>query len=110
MNRVGGGILILVLGLSVAAAQDPGTGKPATPAEQYQALLKEYHAASQDVFSRAKTDEERSKTLASVGPSASMARSRLSCSRYGKREAGQPIRYRGPVLSPPEGKRWWTWW
>jgi hypothetical protein len=66
MNRVGGGNLILVLGLSVAATQDPGTGTPATPAEQYQALLKECQAASQDIFSRAKTDEERNKTLARV--------------------------------------------
>jgi hypothetical protein len=66
MTRIGGGILILVLGLSVATAQDPGTGKPATPAEQYKALLKEYQAASQDIFSRAKTDEERNKALASV--------------------------------------------
>src|SRR5262245_62234521 len=60
-----GGILVLVFGLSLAAGQE-AQDKPATPAEQYQALLKEYHAASQDLFSRAKTDEERNKTLASV--------------------------------------------
>src|SRR5262245_7709501 len=66
MNRIGGGILILVLGPLAASAQDPGTGKPATPAEQYKALLKEYQAASQDVFSRAKTDEERNQVLGSV--------------------------------------------
>jgi hypothetical protein len=66
MKRIGGGMLILVLGLSVAAAQDPGKGKPATPAEQYKALLKEYHAASQDVYSRAKTDEERNKLLPNI--------------------------------------------
>src|SRR5262245_37379094 len=40
--------------------------KPATPAGQYQVLLKEYQAASQDIFSRAKTDEERNKTLGNV--------------------------------------------
>src|SRR5262249_597250 len=66
MNRIGGGILILVLGLSMAAAQDPGKGKPATPAEQYKALLKEYQVASQDLYSRAKTDEERNKLLPRV--------------------------------------------
>jgi hypothetical protein len=63
---MGGGILLLALGLSVAAAQGPGTGKPAAPAEQYQALLKEYQAASRDIFSRAKTDAERNKNLARV--------------------------------------------
>src|SRR5712692_8126583 len=66
MNRIGGGMLILVFGLSVAAAQDPGKGEPAKPAEQYKALLKEYQAASQDLYSRAKTDEERNKLLPSA--------------------------------------------
>jgi hypothetical protein len=40
--------------------------KQTTPAEQYKALLKEYQVASQDLFSRAKTDEERNKVLGSV--------------------------------------------
>jgi hypothetical protein len=66
MNRIGEGILILVLGLTVAAAQDSGKGKPATLAEQYKSLLKEFQAASQDLFSRAKTDEERNKLLPRV--------------------------------------------
>jgi len=63
MKRIGIGILILLFGMSVPAAQDPGKR---TPAEQYQALLKEYRAASQDVYSRAKTDEERNKLLTRV--------------------------------------------
>jgi hypothetical protein len=54
-----------VLGLSLAAGQE-AQGKPVTPAEQYQALLKEFQAASQDLFSRAKTDEERNKVLGGV--------------------------------------------
>src|SRR5262245_20981336 len=45
---------VLLLALSVAAAGD----KPATPAQQYKALLNEYEVASRD-FRAAKTDEER---------------------------------------------------
>src|SRR5262245_63810975 len=65
MSRIVRGILALVLGLPLAAGQE-ARGRPATPAEQYKALLKEYQAASQDLFSRAKTDEERNKVLSSV--------------------------------------------
>ena len=65
MGRIVEGISVLVLGLSLAAGQE-AQDKPATPAEQYKALLKEYQAASQDIFSRAKTDEERNKMLGSV--------------------------------------------
>jgi hypothetical protein len=60
-----GGIWVLVLGLSLAGGQE-AQGKPATPAEQYQALLKEWHSASLGLFSRAKTDEERNKMLGKV--------------------------------------------
>jgi hypothetical protein len=63
MKRIGMGILILLLGMSVPAAQDPGKR---TLAEQYQALLKEYQVVSQDFYSRAKTDEERNKILPRV--------------------------------------------
>ena len=62
MDRMVGGILVLVLGLSVPAAEDEAQDKPATAAEQYQALLKEYHPASLD-FRKAKTDEERKKAV-----------------------------------------------
>src|SRR5215470_5288559 len=65
MGRIVGGILVIVLGLSLAAGQE-AQDKPATPAEQYKVLLKEYQAASQGLFSRAKTDEERNKMLGSV--------------------------------------------
>ena len=65
MNRIGG-IVVLVLGVSGVAARDEAQDKPATPAGQYQALLKEYQAASQDIFSRAKTEEERHKMLGNV--------------------------------------------
>src|SRR5262249_33712560 len=41
MNRILGATLVLVLGLPVPAGHKGG-GKPATPAEQYRALLKEY--------------------------------------------------------------------
>src|SRR5262249_50690973 len=65
MGRIVGLILVLALGLSLAAGQE-AQGKPATPAEQYKVLLKEWQAASQGIFSRAKTDKERNKMLASV--------------------------------------------
>jgi hypothetical protein len=42
MNRIVGGILVLGLGLSVFAAEDQGQERPATPAEQFKALQKEY--------------------------------------------------------------------
>jgi hypothetical protein len=65
MGRIVELILVLVIGLSLAAGQE-AQDKPATPGEQYKALLKEYQAASQDLFSRLKTDEERNKVLGSV--------------------------------------------
>jgi AhpC/TSA family len=49
------GVLVLMLGLSVAA-DGKGQDKPATPAEQYKALLKEYQEASSG---GALSDEER---------------------------------------------------
>ena len=61
MGRIVGGILVLVLGLSVAAAED-SKDKPATPAEQYKGLLKEYQDARADL-AKAKTDEERKKIV-----------------------------------------------
>ena len=61
MDRIAGGILVLVLGLSVAAAEE-GRDKPATPAEQFQALIKDYQSARADL-AKAKTDEERKKLI-----------------------------------------------
>jgi hypothetical protein len=52
-----GGFLVLVLGLPVVAAEDPGQAGPATPAEQYKVLLKEYQEASSS--GRVLSDEER---------------------------------------------------
>jgi hypothetical protein len=63
MDRIVGGILILVLCLSVVAAEDQGQERPSTPAEQYKALLKEYQdASSGGVLS----DEERMKFVGRV--------------------------------------------
>jgi hypothetical protein len=64
MQRIVGGILVLVLGLSVAAADGKGQEKPATPTEQYKALLKEYQDASSS--GRALSDEERMKFVGQV--------------------------------------------
>src|SRR5262245_31272866 len=67
MNRIVGGILVLVLGLSVPAAEDEGQDKkPATPEQQYQALLTEYNDAFQDyakAFREAKTPQDRQKVV-----------------------------------------------
>jgi hypothetical protein len=59
MSRIVGGFLVLGLCLSVVAAEDQDSGpqRTATPAEQYQALLKEQELASSP--GRALSDEER---------------------------------------------------
>jgi hypothetical protein len=46
MERILGRILAFALGLAVATAECAGQTTPATPAEQYKALLKEYDRAS----------------------------------------------------------------
>jgi hypothetical protein len=63
MRRIVAGVLVLMLGLSVAAADSKGQDKPATPAEQYKALLKEFQNASSG---GALTDEERMKFIGRV--------------------------------------------
>jgi len=63
MNRIVSGMVVVVLALAglVAAAQDQGT-----PADQYKALLKEFHAASQAHFQSTTTDGERTQIVARV--------------------------------------------
>src|SRR5437879_6578593 len=63
MSRIVGGILVLVLGLSLAPAEANDQDKPATPAEQYNALLKEYQTAASG---GAGSDEARKKVIARV--------------------------------------------
>jgi hypothetical protein len=58
-----GEILVLVLGLSMAATQD----KPVAPAEQYRALLKDSAEAGQANW-KARTDEEKKQAAARVEP------------------------------------------
>jgi hypothetical protein len=58
-----GGIMVLVLSLSMAAPQD----KPVAPAEQYRALLKEFGEAAQANW-KATTDVERKQAAARVEP------------------------------------------
>lgn len=52
------GAVVLMLGLSVATAQETQR-KPVTPTEQYQALLKEFQEAVNTCNFKAETDEER---------------------------------------------------
>jgi hypothetical protein len=56
MSRIGGFVLV-VLGLSVVAANDPRQGREASPAEQYRALLIAQELASSP--GRVLSDEER---------------------------------------------------
>jgi hypothetical protein len=62
-DRIMGGILVLVLSLSMAATQD----QLVAPAEQYKALLKEFGEAAQANW-KAATDEERKQAAARVEP------------------------------------------
>jgi AhpC/TSA family len=66
MGRTVGGALVLALGLSVAAGQDART-RPAAPAEQYKAILKEFGEAAHANWT-ATTDEERKRAAARVEP------------------------------------------
>ena len=64
MGRIVAEILALVLGLSLAPGQE-AQDKPAAPAEQFKALVKEFYEAANLHF-KATTDEDRSKVLARV--------------------------------------------
>jgi hypothetical protein len=55
-----------VFGLSVVAGAVEGQDKPATPAEQYKALVNEFYDATQVFSFKAKTDEERNEAVARV--------------------------------------------
>src|SRR6516162_2023956 len=66
MGRMVGGILVLGLGLTVVAGQE-APARPATPAEQYAALVKEFGEAAHANW-KAATDEERKQAAARVEP------------------------------------------
>src|SRR5262245_18402306 len=66
MHQIGTGTFILVLGMSWAKSQDKRRDKSGTPAEQYQALLKESQDAPEDL-PKAKTAEERRRVAARLG-------------------------------------------
>src|SRR5262249_12969657 len=67
MHRIIGGVLVLVLGMAVVAAEAEGPDKlPATPEQQYQALLKEYNDAFHEyakAYGEAKTPAEQQKVV-----------------------------------------------
>ncbi len=65
MDRMAGGILILVLTISVAAAQDKGGDKSGTPAERYKALVKEFNETAYKNW-QATSDEERKLIVARI--------------------------------------------
>src|SRR5262245_461926 len=63
MHRIVGGVLVLVLGMAVVAAEAEGQDRqPATPQQQYQVLLKEYNDAFREyakAYGEANTPEEQ---------------------------------------------------
>jgi len=76
MNRLVGGVLVLLLALPPLWAEDKpkekDKDKPAAPAQQYKALLAEYQKAErafQDAIVAAKTPEERMKVFREKNPS-----------------------------------------
>jgi hypothetical protein len=73
MHRTVGGILVLLLALPALADQEKSEDKPATPEQQYKALLKEYNDAWNaytQAYQRAKTQQEKSKVVAEKAPKA----------------------------------------
>ena len=72
MHRIVGGVLVLVLGMAGAEAEAEGQDRqPATPEQQYQALLKEYNDAFQayaKAYAEAKTPEEQQAVVQSKYP------------------------------------------
>jgi hypothetical protein len=80
MYRVVGGVLVLLLAIPALWAEDKPREKekdaPASPAEQYRALLQEYHKASNAYFAAlqaAKTPQERSKLNSEKNPRVTLA-------------------------------------
>jgi hypothetical protein len=65
MHRTVGGVLLLLLALPALGAGDDPKDKPATPAEQYQALIKEFAKAQQDFFKAygEASDEDKPKVM-----------------------------------------------
>jgi hypothetical protein len=71
MSRITGGVLALVLVTPALWGEDKAKDKPATPAEQYQALLQEYQEATKafvEAFRNAKTGAEQMKVRESQDP------------------------------------------
>src|SRR5262249_2602668 len=72
MHRIVGGVLVLVLGMAGAETEAEGQDRqPATPEQQYQALLKEYNDAFQayaKAYAEAKTPEEQQAVVQSKYP------------------------------------------
>ncbi|HEY7327265.1 MAG TPA: hypothetical protein VH592_06490 [Gemmataceae bacterium] len=71
MYRTVGGILVLLLALPAVGYQEKNDEKPATPEQQYKALLKEQSDAMkayEDAAGKAKTQQERNKAFAEKYP------------------------------------------
>ena len=66
MNDFVRGLLVLVLGLSVAAGAVEAQEKPATPAEQFKTMAEEFFNLTQVVAFKAKNDEERNEAVGRV--------------------------------------------
>jgi len=100
MSRIVGGILVLVLGLSVAAAEDARQGtQPAAPEQQYQALRKEYNNAFEEyatAFREAKLPEDRQKAIQEKYPQPGKWAAKFP--GVGRKEPQRTVRRGGPDL------------
>src|SRR3989442_13394177 len=86
MDRIVSGIVVLVLVTArlVAAAKAEGQDKSVTPAESYQALLKEFSDAARALW-QATTDEERKNIVARVD------KLTLKCLELAEKNPKEPI-------------------
>src|SRR5262249_61399002 len=98
MDRIVAGILALVLGMAVVAAEDEGQDKqPGTPEQRYTGLLKKYNDAFQDyakAYREAKTPAEQQKVVEGKDRWPAKYASRFLA--LARRHPTEPGRARGP--------------
>lgn len=107
MSRFVWGYLILLLAMPALMAEDKPKDKPGTPAQQYQALLREYQQAQeayQEALKDFKTPQERTKLVAEKLPTNQVAPKLVELAAENPKD---PIALDALiwVLSHPEGKK-----
>ena len=66
MHQIAGGVLLLLLATPAIHAADDPKDKPATPAEQYESLDREFREAAHEYYVEATTDADRVEPLARI--------------------------------------------